>query len=69
MPTSSQYIDTSLQRAWVQRVYAWMMGGLLCTAATSALVYSIEPLFVAIFGNMLLRWVFMLLPLGMVIFL
>lgn len=66
--TSSMYLDLDAQRAWVQRVYAWMVGGLLTTGLTAFGIASVPALQAAIFGSPLI-YVFMFLPLGMVLFL
>jgi FtsH-binding integral membrane protein len=62
------YLDLDAQRAWVQRVYAWMVGGLLTTGLTAFGIASVPALQAAIFGSPLI-YVFMFLPLGMVLFL
>jgi hypothetical protein len=66
--TFSQAISQDAIRSYVQRVYAWMVGGLLLTTASAALVASSETLQAAIFGTPLV-WVVMLAPLAMVFFL
>ncbi len=66
--TSSMYLDLDAQRAWIQRVYAWMVGGLLTTGVTAFGIASMPALQAAIFGSPLI-YVFMFLPLGMVLFL
>jgi len=66
--SSSMFLDLDAQRIWVQRVYAWMVGGLLTTGATAFVVASSPMLQTAIFGSGLI-YVFMFLPLGMVLFL
>jgi FtsH-binding integral membrane protein len=64
----SQAISADVIRTYVQRVYAWMVGGLLLTTASAVLVASNETLQQAIFGTPLV-WVVMLAPLAMVFFL
>jgi len=61
-------VDTDALRTYVQRVYAWMVGGLMVTAITAFGVSSSETLLMAIFGSPL-RWVVLLAPLAMVFFL
>ena len=61
-------VDVDALRTYVQRVYAWMVGGLMATAITAFGVASSETLLMAIFGSPL-KWVFLLAPLGMVFFL
>ncbi len=68
-PTSfSGVLSADIIRAYVQRVYAWMVGGLLVTGVTAFSVASSETLMAAIFGTPLV-WLIMLAPLGMVFFL
>lgn len=68
-PTSFSGVLTSdVIRAYVQRVYAWMVGGLLVTGVTAFAVSTSETLMAAIFGTPL-AWLIMLAPLGMVFFL
>lgn len=68
-PTSfSGVLTTDVIRAYVQRVYAWMVGGLLVTGVTAFAASSSETLMAAIFGTPLM-WVVMLAPLAMVFFL
>ncbi len=68
-PTSfSGVLTTDVIRAYVQRVYAWMVGGLLVTGVTAFAASSSETLMAAIFGSPLM-WVVMLAPLAMVFFL
>lgn len=68
-PTSfSGVLSADIIRAYVQRVYAWMVGGLLVTGVTAFGVASSETLIAAIFGTPLV-WLVMLAPLGMVFFL
>jgi len=62
-------VDTDSLRTYVQRVYAWMVGGLIITALTSMGVASSPEILQAIFGNPILPWVVMLSPLGIVFFL
>lgn len=52
-------------RAYVQRVYAWMVGGLLCTGVTAWFVSSSESLMALIFSTPLI-WVVILAPFIMV---
>lgn len=68
MNSFSQAISADAIRTYVQRVYAWMVGGLLLTTASAVLVASSETLQAAIFGTPLV-WVVMLAPLAMVFFL
>lgn len=68
MNSFSQSISADAIRTYVQRVYAWMVGGLLLTTASAVLVASSETLQAAIFGTPLV-WVVMLAPLAMVFFL
>lgn len=58
-------VDADSLRTYVQRVYAWMVGGLLTTALTALLVSSSEVILNAIFGTPL-YWVVILSPLAMV---
>lgn len=58
-------VDTDTLRTYVQRVYAWMVGGLMTTALTAAIVANSETLLAAIFGTPLM-WVIMLAPIAMV---
>lgn len=68
-PTSfSGVLTADVIRAYVQRVYAWMVGGLLVTGVTAFGVSTSETLMAAIFGTPLM-WLIMLAPLGMVFFL
>lgn len=55
-------------RAFVQKVYTWMLIGLSVTGLTAYLVASSEQLVAAIFGTPIF-WVIMLAPLAMVWFL
>ncbi|MFM8771623.1 MAG: Bax inhibitor-1/YccA family protein [Candidatus Kapaibacterium sp.] len=68
MNSFSQAISADAIRTYVQRVYAWMVGGLLLTTASAILVASSQTLQAAIFGTPLV-WVVMLAPLAMVFFL
>lgn len=68
MNSFSQAISADVIRTYVQRVYAWMVGGLLLTTASAVLVASSETLQSAIFGTPLV-WVVLLAPLAMVFFL
>jgi FtsH-binding integral membrane protein len=52
-------------RAYVQRVYAWMMGGLLTTAVVAMAVVNSDLMLAAIFGTPI-RWVVLIAPLAMV---
>ena len=61
-------IDVNVLRAYVQRVYAWMGGGLLITAVVAYAVSNSEPVMSAIYGTPL-RWLFLFAPLGMVFYL
>ncbi len=67
-PSFSAAISTEALRTYVQRVYAWMTGGLLLTGGTAFAVSQSETLMGAIFGTPLF-WVVLLAPLGMVFFL
>ncbi len=68
-PTSFSGVLTSdVIRTYVQRVYAWMVGGLLVTGVTAFAVSTSETLMAAIRGTPLM-WIVMLAPLGMVFFL
>ncbi|MFN9149978.1 MAG: Bax inhibitor-1 family protein, partial [Bacteroidota bacterium] len=64
----SQAISADVIRTYVQRVYAWMVGGLLLTGATAFMVSGSEVLLAAIFGTPL-KWVVLLAPSAMVWFL
>ncbi|HBB25837.1 MAG TPA: hypothetical protein DCZ59_06175 [Bacteroidetes bacterium] len=64
----SQAISADVIRTYVQRVYAWMVGGLLLTGATAFMVSGSEVLLAAIFGTPL-KWVVLLAPIAMVWFL
>lgn len=61
----AQAVDTDSLRTYVQRVYAWMVGGLLTTALTAFLVSGSEVIIAAIFSTPL-YWVVLLSPLVMV---
>jgi len=61
-------VSTEALRAYVQRVYAWMTGGLLLTGLTAFFVSQSPEILNAIFGTPL-YWVVLLAPLGMVFFL
>lgn len=52
-------------RAYVQRVYAWMVGGLITTSVTAWVVYQVPALQQLIFGTPLM-WVVLFAPLIMV---
>lgn len=58
-------VDADSLRTYVQRVYAWMVGGLLTTALTSWIVASTPAILEAIFGTPL-QWVILFSPLIMV---
>lgn len=64
----ASHVSLADQRAFIQRVFAWMSGGLLLTAGTAAAVSSSFDLAVALFTGPL-RLVIMFAPLAMVIFL
>lgn len=64
----SQAISADTIRTYVQRVYAWMVGGLLLTASTAWFMASSPLLINAIFGTPLV-WVVMFSPIAMVWFL
>lgn len=66
--TFAAAVSADIIRSYVQRVYAWMVGGLLLTALTAAGIASSPALIGAIFGTPLM-WVIMLAPLGLVFFL
>lgn len=66
--TIASAVSADTLRTYVQRVYAWMVGGLLITALTAAGVSSSPALIQAIFGTPLM-WVVMLAPIGLVFFL
>ena len=68
MNSFSQAISADAIRTYVQRVYAWMVGGLLLTAGTAFMVSTSPMLLGAIFGTPLM-WVVLLAPVGMVWFL
>lgn len=61
-------VSTEALRAYVQRVYAWMTGGLLLTGLTAFFVSQSPEILNAIFGTPL-YWLVLLAPLGMVFFL
>ncbi len=61
-------VSADALRTYVQRVYAWMTGGLLLTGGTAFAVSQSETIMSAIFGTPLF-WVVLLAPLGMVFFL
>lgn len=61
-------VDTDTLSTYVQRVYAWMVGGLGLTAITALFMYSNPELLVTIFSTPL-RWVVLLAPFAMVLFL
>ena len=64
-PSFAQVVDNDTLRTYVQRVYAWMVGGLLTTAVTAFAVTSSDTLMAAIFGSPL-YWVALFSPLIMV---
>ena len=66
--TIASAVSADTLRTYVQRVYAWMVGGLLITALTAAGISSSPALIQAIFGTPLM-WVVMLAPIGLVFFL
>lgn len=66
--TIASAVSSDALRTYVQRVYAWMVGGLLITALTAAGISSSPALIEAIFGTPLM-WVVMLAPIGLVFFL
>ena len=66
--TFAAAVSADIIRSYVQRVYAWMVGGLLLTALTAAGIASSPALIGALFGTPL-RWVIMLAPLGLGFFL
>lgn len=61
-------VDATALRTYVQRVYAWMVGGLMLTALTALFLSSNEQLMIAILSGPLM-WVAMLGPIAMVWFL
>jgi uncharacterized protein len=61
----SNAVSPDVLSAYVQKVYAWMVGGLMITSLTALGVSSSPDLLMAIFGTPL-RWVIMLGPLAMV---
>ncbi len=61
-------VDASALSTYVQRVYAWMVGGLMATALTAWGVSSSPLLLQAIYGTPLF-WVVLLAPVAMVWFL
>lgn len=64
----SQVISADAIRTYVQRVYAYMVGGLLLTTASAVIVASSPTIQQAIFDTPLF-WVVLFAPLGMVLFL
>ncbi|MEN9282279.1 MAG: hypothetical protein RL594_1214 [Bacteroidota bacterium] len=68
MNSFSQAVSADAIRTYVQRVYAWMVGGLLLTGGTAWMVSSSPTLLSAIFGTPLV-WVVMFAPVVMVLFL
>jgi uncharacterized protein len=62
-------VDADSLRTYIQRVYTWMVGGLLVTAATAFGVASSAPVQAAIFSNSIIYWIVLLAPLGIVFFL
>ncbi len=67
-PSFSSAVSADAVRTYVQRVYAWMMGGLLLTGITAFGVSTSEVLLNAIFRTPL-SWLVLFAPLGMVFFL
>lgn len=61
-------IDSSALRTYVQRVYAWMVGGLMITALTAMGLASNEGLMMSILSGPIM-WVALLGPVAMVWFL
>lgn len=61
-------LDTGILRAYVQRVYAWMVGGLMITSLTAMGLASNEGLLLSILSGPMM-WVAMLGPIAMVWFL
>lgn len=68
MNSFSQAISADVIRTYVQRVYAWMVGGLLLTAGTAWMVSTTPVLIAAIFSTPLM-WVVLFGPVAMVWFL
>lgn len=68
MNSFSQAISADVIRTYVQRVYAWMVGGLLLTAGTAWMISTSPLLLVAIFDTPL-KWVVLFGPVAMVWFL
>ncbi|MBL0321484.1 MAG: Bax inhibitor-1/YccA family protein [Ignavibacteria bacterium] len=71
MPSSQSFagvVSTEVVRAYVQRVYAWMTGGLLLTGLTAFGVSQSPMILNAIFGTPLL-WIVLLAPIGFAFFL
>ncbi|HLP27284.1 MAG TPA: Bax inhibitor-1/YccA family protein [Candidatus Didemnitutus sp.] len=71
MPSSQSFggvVSTDVVRAYVQRVYAWMTGGLLLTGVTAFTVSQSPTILNAIFGTPL-YWLVLFAPLGFVFFL
>lgn len=71
MPSSQSFagvVSTEVVRAYVQRVYAWMTGGLLLTGVTAFGVSQSPMILNAIFGTPL-YWLVLFAPLGFVFFL
>ena len=64
----SNVVSADALRAYVQRVYAWMTGGLLLTGITAFGISQSPAALDAIFGTPL-HWLVLLAPLGMVLFL
>ncbi|HRK05596.1 MAG TPA: Bax inhibitor-1/YccA family protein [Chlorobiota bacterium] len=62
------HVHTDDMRAYVQKVYAWMTGGLMLTGLTAFGVASSPTILNAIFATPL-YWLVLLAPLGMVFFL
>lgn len=59
------HVSTEDMRLYVQRVYAWMVGGLGTTALVALLTASVPEIFYAVLGTPI-RWVVFLAPLAMV---
>lgn len=64
---SASTAETDLRvRAFIRTVYAWMFGGLLLTAFSSAWVVTSTSMQQLIFGNRMMVWVLMIAELGLV---
>jgi uncharacterized protein len=66
--TIAAAVEPALLRSYVQKVYAWMVGGLLLTAGTAFGVASSPELITAIFGTWLI-WPLLIAPFGIVLLL